>query len=89
MPRAKKTPPTPLPGPQLVKKPARKPSAQPVDPTVLTRIEQRAYVLFLESGGVHGYALDHWLAAEREIAGTASPAPVTRSAARGATRRVS
>jgi hypothetical protein len=30
-------------------------------------IAVRAYELFLESGAVHGYHLEHWLQAEREL----------------------
>lgn len=32
------------------------------------QIEQRAYALYLERGGQDGYALEDWLAAERELA---------------------
>jgi hypothetical protein len=30
-------------------------------------IEKRAYELFLERGGVHGYHIEDWLRAEKEI----------------------
>jgi len=30
-------------------------------------IEQRAYELFIQRGSVHGYHVDDWLQAEREI----------------------
>jgi Protein of unknown function (DUF2934) len=33
-------------------------------------IRQRAYEIHLERGGVHGWDLDDWLQAEREILGT-------------------
>jgi hypothetical protein len=32
-------------------------------------IEQRAYELFLNRGGVHGYHMEDWLQAEKEITG--------------------
>ena len=31
-------------------------------------IAVRAYELFLENGSVHGYDVEHWLHAERELA---------------------
>jgi hypothetical protein len=34
-----------------------------------TRIERRAYELYLERGGSHGQDWEDWLAAEREIRG--------------------
>jgi hypothetical protein len=36
----------------------------PLDPAI---VAVRAYELFLESGGVHGYDVEHWLRAEREL----------------------
>jgi len=36
----------------------------PLDPAT---VAMRAYELFLESGGVHGHDVEHWLRAEREI----------------------
>ena len=36
----------------------------PLDPAM---VAVRAYELFLESGGVHGYDVEHWLMAEREL----------------------
>ena len=36
----------------------------PLDPAI---VAMRAYQLFLESGSVHGYDVEHWLQAEREI----------------------
>jgi Protein of unknown function (DUF2934) len=30
-------------------------------------IEQRAYEIFVEGGGLHGNAFDNWLQAEREL----------------------
>lgn len=32
------------------------------------KIEKRAYELFLKRGGVHGYAMEDWTRAEKEIA---------------------
>ena len=39
--------------------------------TLHARIEQRAYDIWLASGGRHGEDLSHWLQAEREILKTA------------------
>ena len=36
----------------------------PLDPAM---VAMRAYELFLESGSVHGYDVEHWLRAEREL----------------------
>jgi len=36
----------------------------PLDPAM---VAMRAYELFLESGSMHGYDVEHWLQAEREI----------------------
>ena len=38
-------------------------------PDLEERIRQRAYDLFLERGGKHGYAEEDWLRAEAEILG--------------------
>ena len=35
-------------------------------------IAARAYLLFLERGGTHGYDQDDWLTAERELSVTAA-----------------
>jgi hypothetical protein len=35
-------------------------------------IEQRAYELFMKRGGVHGYHMEDWLQAEKEITGGAA-----------------
>jgi Protein of unknown function (DUF2934) len=37
------------------------------DPHLITRIQQRAYVLFKACGCEHGHDLEHWLEAERQI----------------------
>jgi hypothetical protein len=37
------------------------------DEALKKRIEERAYELFLERGGEHGYHLEDWLKAEKEI----------------------
>jgi len=39
------------------------------------RIEKRAYELFCARGGTHGYAIEDWLAAEKEIAQPAGKKP--------------
>jgi hypothetical protein len=36
----------------------------PLDPAM---VAVRAYEIFLENGSVHGYDLEHWLQAEREL----------------------
>ena len=33
------------------------------------KVEKRAYELFMQRGGVHGYAIEDWLQAEKEISG--------------------
>ena len=58
--------------------------------SVKEMIEKRAYQLFLERGGVHGYHIEDWLQAEKEImaqlekdpAFQATTAPVKPKAAR-------
>lgn len=42
-----------------------------MDTTMKTRIEERAFELFLERGGTHGYAMDDWIRAEQELTGSA------------------
>lgn len=37
--------------------------------TVKEMIEKRAYELFIKRGGVHGYAMEDWQQAEKEILG--------------------
>ena len=39
-------------------------TSSPLDPAM---VAVRAYELFLESGSVHGYDVEHWLQAEREL----------------------
>ena len=36
----------------------------PLDPAM---VAVRAYEIFLEKGSVHGYDIEHWLQAEREL----------------------
>jgi DUF2934 family protein len=40
------------------------------DPQLISRIQQRAYVLFRACGCEHGHDLEHWLEAERQITGS-------------------
>jgi hypothetical protein len=40
------------------------------DPQLISRIQQRAYVLFQACGCEHGHDLEHWLEAERQITGS-------------------
>jgi hypothetical protein len=42
------------------------------DPHLMARIQQRAYHLFEAAGFQHGHDLEHWLEAERQIAGTSN-----------------
>jgi hypothetical protein len=57
--------------------PESKPPAPPVsgaenerDPQTIAKIQQRAYGLFEAAGRQHGHDLEHWLEAERQIAGS-------------------
>jgi hypothetical protein len=43
------------------------------DPQLISRIQQRAYVLFQACGCEHGHDLEHWLEAERQITGSFDP----------------
>ncbi len=47
-------------------------------------IARRAYELFLERGGTHGYDVEDWIAAEHEL--TSGAAPVAASRVEGAGR---
>jgi hypothetical protein len=38
-----------------------------VDSKINSEIEKRAYELFLERGGQHGYALEDWVKAKDEV----------------------
>ena len=54
--------------------------------TTRRKIEKRAYELFIERRGSHGYHMEDWLRAEREIAvspkkAAAEPVIKTKSAA--------
>ena len=42
------------------------------------RISQRAYELYEQRGGFHGYDLEDWLQAERELLGKPNERPVAR-----------
>jgi len=51
-----------------------------MDQATRQKIEKRAYELFLERGGVHGYHMEDWLRAEKEIVGkNAAPATPSQS----------
>jgi hypothetical protein len=43
-----------------------------MDEKTTKKIEQRAYELFVKRGGVHGYHMEDWLRAEREISALSS-----------------
>lgn len=40
-----------------------------LDPQMFARIQERAYWLFQADGFKHGHDLEHWLEAERQVAG--------------------
>jgi hypothetical protein len=42
--------------------------------SIKVKIEKRAYELFLKRGGVHGYAMEDWAQAEKEINAELKPA---------------
>ena len=42
-------------------------------------IAERAYQLFLQRGGVHGYSVEDWLQAERELNPPVSTPPLVPS----------
>ena len=45
-----------------------------MDQSLENRIRERAYEIWIAQGCVHGQADQHWLAAEREILATSTPA---------------
>lgn len=79
MPRSSKSASQPEPtGPRLVRKSApKRPTAAAASPAVAEpaaapaatheQIALRAYELFVLDGCVHGYHVEHWLRAEREL----------------------
>jgi hypothetical protein len=44
-------------------------TASPGSPDLRAEIAKRAYEIWLKEGAGHGCDLDHWLRAERELAG--------------------
>ncbi len=44
-------------------------AAAPGSPDLSAEIAKRAYAIWLNEGAGHGRDLDHWLRAERELAG--------------------
>lgn len=75
--RTKKTKPrAPVSAPAKVATPTAARTRQPVSPCddLHTLIAKRAYELYSERGCRHGYALDDWLDAEREILSQIPPA---------------
>jgi len=44
-------------------------TAAPGSPDLSAEIAKRAYAIWLNEGAGHGRDLDHWLRAERELAG--------------------
>ncbi len=59
------------------RKPASSVGSYPWSEEQRRQIAERAYHLFIERGGQHGYELDDWLRAEAELAAS-SKAPKTR-----------
>lgn len=51
-----------------------------MDHAARQKIEQRAYELFVARGGVHGYHLEDWVKAEKEILTGAAPKAATNNA---------
>jgi hypothetical protein len=47
----------------------KKTASAPASSVLRARIEKRAYEIWLSEGGGHGGDVDHWLRAERELAG--------------------
>ena len=46
-----------------------------MDSSSREKIEKRAYELFVQRGGAHGFAMEDWLNAEKEILGAAQTRP--------------
>ena len=51
------------------RKKANNATASPESPDLSAEIAKRAYEIWLNEGAGHGRDLDHWLRAERELAG--------------------
>lgn len=68
---------TPAPQQKSTGSPAQQPHASPLSPgdDLHVLIEKRAYEFHCERGYRHGYALDDWLEAEREVLGQIPAAP--------------
>jgi topoisomerase IA-like protein len=49
--------------------------------TLKEMIEKRAYELFVQRGGQHGYHMQDWLRAEGEIVGSQAKQPSTKKTA--------
>ena len=46
-----------------------------IDEGLARKIEMRAYEIYQQRGGGHGYDMEDWLQAEREQLGSANPEP--------------
>ena len=55
-------------------------TAAPESPALSAEIAKRAYEIWLNEGAGHGRDLDHWLRAERELAGLPLGGPSKASA---------
>jgi hypothetical protein len=55
-------------------------TASPESPDLSDEIARRAYEIWLNEGAGHGRDLDHWLRAERELAGLPLGGPSNASA---------
>jgi hypothetical protein len=49
--------------------------------TIKDRIEKRAYELFMARGGHHGYAIEDWLKAEKEMLSSEAKPAVSKGGA--------
>ena len=62
------------------RKKANNATASPESPDLSAEITRRAYEIWLNEGAGHGCDLDHWLRAERDIAGLPPGRPGKTSA---------
>jgi CheY-like chemotaxis protein len=58
-----------------------------MDETVRRKIEKRAYELYVARNGAHGYHLEDWAKAEKEIIGSAKKADPLKSAAASVSKK--
>jgi hypothetical protein len=58
-----------------IERPSKSTNSSEADPPTHDQIQLRAYYIHLERGGEHGYDIEDWLAAERELAEGPRPNP--------------